>query len=138
MFGSVDASEYSIFQQGDFDSGRYVHSSRTMPHGGVNFANSILSILSCDSDRFSEFCGFTTEDLVKDARRIISHNRKLLRKSSQDLYRLDELLLGMLDDAPDPSGSRYVAVVLYIAHDKGSDAVVEAGKAWLDYLYFPS
>jgi len=111
-----------------------------MPYSRVNSASSILTILSCDSDRFSEFYdgGITTADLVRDAKRIIRHNRELLRKSSQDRYRLDELLLGMLDDAPDPSGTRYVAVVLHVANDKGSDAVVEAAKAWLDYLYFPS
>jgi len=106
----------------------------------VNYASSILMILSCDPDRFSEFYdgSITTADFVRDAKRVISHNRELLRKANQDRYRLDELLLGMLDDAPNPSGTRYVAVILHIANDKGSDAVIEAAKAWLDYLYFPS
>ena len=106
----------------------------------VDSASTILTILSCSSNTFSEFYDgpYATHLLVEDAKRIIHRNQALLKEANQDRYRLDELLLGMLDHAPDPSGQRYVAVVLHIANTKGSGAVMEAAKAWLDYLFFPS
>jgi hypothetical protein len=108
----------------------------------VDSAATILGILSCSSDRFSEFYNgpYATNVLVRDAKRIISrsHAALLQEANSQGRYRLDELLLGMLDHAPDPSGQRYVAVVLNVAVVKGVGAVVEAARAWLDYLFFPS
>jgi hypothetical protein len=91
-----------------------------MSHKRVDSATTILSILSCSSDTFSEFYEgpYVTNILVEDAKRIISRSQTLLQEASQDRYRLDELLLGMLDHAPDPSGQRYVAVVLHIANDE--------------------
>jgi len=111
-----------------------------MSHKRLNSANSILSILSCSSKEFNEFYdnGYATDTLVEDARKIICQNQVLLQQISQDRYRIDELLLGMLDDAPDPSGQRYVAIVLHIASGKGSEAVIDAAKAWFDHLFLPS
>jgi len=111
-----------------------------MSHKRFDSASTILTILSCSSNTFSEFYDgpYATHLLVEDAKRIVHRNRALLKEANQDRYLLDELLLGMLDHAPDPSGQRYVAVVLHIANTKGSDAVTEAAKAWLDYLFFPS
>jgi len=111
-----------------------------MSHRRVNSAGSILSILSCSLDEFSDFYDgpYATNILIEDAKEVISHNRALLRQASEDRYLLDELLLGMLDHAPDPSGQRYVATVLHIANKKGIVAVTDAAKAWLDYLFFPS
>lgn len=112
----------------------------TMSHKRVDSASTILTILSCSSNEFSEFYDgpYATHLLVEDAKRIIHRNQAILKEANQDRYRLDELLLGMLEHAPDPSGQRYVAVVLHIANTKGTGAVTEAAKAWLDYLFFPS
>ena len=111
-----------------------------MSHSRVNSACSILSILSCSSDEFSYFYDgpYATDALIDDAKEVIWHNQTLLQEASEDRYRLDELLLGMLDHAPDLSGQRYVAIVLHIANKKGVAAVTDAAKAWLDYLFFPS
>jgi len=106
-------------------------------HKRVNSTGSILSILSCSSKEFSEG-DYTTDFLVEDAKKIITQNEGLLREASKNRYRLGELLLGMLDHAPDPYGQRYVAIVLHIANGKGIEAVIDAAKAWFDYLFFPS
>jgi len=111
-----------------------------MSHRRVNSAGSVLTILSCSSEEFIDFFDgpYATDALIDDAKEVISHNLTLLQEASEDRYRLDELLLGMLDHAPDPSGQRYVAIVLHIANKKGIDAVTDAAKAWLDHLFFPS
>ena len=107
-----------------------------MSHRRVNSAGSLLSILSCSSEEFIDFFDgpYATDALIDDAKEVISHNRTLLQEASEDRYRLDELLLGMLDHVPDPSGQRYVAIVLHIANKKGIAAVTDAAKAWLDHL----
>src|SRR5258707_11800761 len=74
-------------------------SPATMSHRRVNSAGSILSILSCSSEEFSDFYDgpYATDSLIDSAKEVISHNRTLLQEASEDRYRLDELLLGMLD-----------------------------------------
>src|SRR5258705_12336004 len=91
-----------------------------MSHRRLNSADSILSILSCPRKEFNEVYdgGYATDALVEDAKKIFCQNQVLLKQIGQDRYRLDELLLGMLDDAPDPSGQRYVAIVLHISLGK--------------------
>ena len=84
-----------------------------MPQSRVNSASSVLAILSCDSESLTGFPNSLTEI---SRRRSLSQMQSAVfnRWSSQDKHRLDELILGMLG-APDPSGARYVAVVLPIA-----------------------
>lgn len=79
-----------------------------------------------------------TEVLSDEAlHNIIGPNSARLREADRRC-RLDDLLSAMLKHAPHPSGRRYVAVCLHIAHQKGGDEVVNAAKAWLDNLLLPS
>jgi hypothetical protein len=95
------------------------------------------SVCFISNDQFPGFYHgqYRTDNLVKDAKDIISQNQGPLGQDSSDRYRLDELLSGMLCRAP---GQQYVAVVLLIAIWKGTETVVEAARAWLEYLVFPS
>jgi hypothetical protein len=44
----------------------------------------------------------------------------------------------MIIHAPHPLGQRYVAVSLYIAHQKGEEAVIDLANAWMEQLFLPS
>ncbi|KAF8464939.1 hypothetical protein DFH94DRAFT_784376 [Russula ochroleuca] len=103
-------------------------------------AESIVSVLTCASDEFQNFYdneSLNTEILSDEAlRNIIRPNSASLR-AADNRYRLDDLLSAMLMHAPHPSGKRYVAICLHIAHGKGEDGVVNAAKAWLDNLFLP-
>ena|ERR1700761_5853588 len=64
--------------------------------------------------------------------------RSVRLRGSHARYPLDTLLITMLQEVPHPSGQRYIAVALNIAHGKGIEAVVDQAKAWLDNLLLPS
>lgn len=104
-------------------------------------AESIHTVLTCTSDEFNDFYDNTrlsNEALVQEALDdIIDPNMTRLRDADKR-YRLHDLLSAMLLHAPTPLGQRYVAVCLHIAHQKGEDGIVNAAKAWLDNLFFPS
>ncbi len=95
----------------------------------------------CTSEEFRNLYDnerLLTGVLSDDAlRNIIGPNSARLR-AADPRYRLDDLLSAMLEHAPHPLGQRYVAVSLHVAHQKGEDGVVNAAKAWLDYLLLPS
>jgi hypothetical protein len=101
---------------------------------------SISTILTCRSEEYQECFSnesLLTEDLSDDALyNIIPLNTARLLGAKKN-YRLDKLLYTMVKDAPHPSGQRYIAVCLHIAHQKGEDGVVNAAKAWLDHLLLP-
>ena len=100
---------------------------------------SILSILQCTSkeylDRFD--APIQTEYLCAEAHKAIEIHRPALRNASQK-YHLGDLLTAMLDCAISSDGKRYVAIAIIIAHTKGSEAVVNIAKAWMEHLFFPS
>jgi hypothetical protein len=102
---------------------------------------SICTVLTCASEEYEDIFAqesLTTEVLSEDAlNKIIRPNSERLR-AADGRYRLDDLLYAMLEHAPHPSGKRYVAICLHIAHQKGEDGVVNAAKAWLDNLLLPS
>ena len=102
---------------------------------------SIRTVLTCTSEEFWDVyddANIETGTLVQDALdHIIGPNIEKLRAADKR-YRLDGLLSAMLLHAPEPSGQRYVAICLHIAHGKGEDGIVSAAKAWLDYLFLPS
>lgn len=104
-------------------------------------AELICSILTRASEEYHEFYNdekLPTNVLSDDVlRKDIRPNSAKLRAADKR-YRLDHLLSGMLEYAPDPSGKRYVAVCLHIAQGKGEAGVVNAAKAWMDNLLLPS
>jgi hypothetical protein len=104
-------------------------------------AELIDTVLTCTSQEFQDFYdnkSIDTEILSDDVlRNIIRPNSASLR-AADNRYRLDDLLSAMLMHAPHPSGKRYVAICLHIAHRKGEDGLVNAAKAWLDNLLLPS
>ena len=104
-------------------------------------AESICTILTCASEEYKVLFAnenFLTEELSNDTLdSIIRPNREKLR-AADGRYRLDDLLHAMLTHAPHPSGRRYVAVCLHIAHQKGEEGVINAAKTWLDNLLLPS
>ncbi|KAJ3570186.1 hypothetical protein NP233_g4579 [Leucocoprinus birnbaumii] len=79
----------------------------------------------------------STNTLVQDALTNIFHPRQSALRAADSRCRLDDLLRGMLDYAPTPTGSRFVASALYSAHSNGDEAVIELAKAWLDHLFLP-
>ncbi|KAN0132173.1 hypothetical protein V8E53_009939 [Lactarius tabidus] len=101
---------------------------------------SICTVLTCASEEYEDIFAqesLPTEVLSEDAlNKIIRPNSERLR-AADGRYRLDDLLYAMLEHAPHPSGKRYVAICLHIAHQKGEDGVVNAAKAWLDNLLLP-
>ena len=104
-------------------------------------AESIVSVLTCASDEFQNFYdneSLNTEILSDEALRNINRPNSASLRAADNRYRLDDLLSAMLMHAPHPSGKRYVAICLHIAHGKGEDGVVNAAKAWLDNLLLPS
>ncbi|KAJ6621954.1 hypothetical protein B0H10DRAFT_2214770 [Mycena sp. CBHHK59/15] len=111
-----------------------------MSHRRTDSVESTCTVLTCTSDEFWEFFdngSLSTVELAEDLlRNVIRPNKARLRESDAR-YHLDELLAGMLQEAPDPSGKRYAAVALHIAHGKGPEAVVDVAKAWLDNLFLP-
>ena len=102
---------------------------------------SIRTVLTCTSEEFRDVyddANIETGTLVQDALdHIIGPNIEKLRAADKR-YRLDNLLSAMLLHAPEPSGQRYVAICLHIAHGKGEDGIFNAAKAWLDHLLLPS
>jgi len=112
-----------------------------MSHRSDVSVESICTVKSCTSDEFLEFYeneNLDTDILSEDVMiNVIHPNRDRLR-AVDGRYRLDKLLSAMLEYAPHPLGRRYVAIALHIAMGKGGDAVVEAAKAWMDYLFLPS
>lgn len=105
------------------------------------FANSTCTILGCTSDDFwhvYENDQYPTEVLSNDViANVLEPNHNHLR-AADSRYRLDHLLSGMLEHAPHTSGKRYVAVALYIAHQKGTGTVINIAKAWMEHLFLPS
>ena len=100
---------------------------------------SLCTVLTCASEEFRKLYDdstLPTNVLCNEARYVINLSSPKLRTADQR-YRLCDLLNAMLQDAPCPSGRRYVAVCLQIAQQKGEDGVVNAAKAWLDYLLLP-
>ncbi|KAJ7121020.1 hypothetical protein C8R44DRAFT_853342 [Mycena epipterygia] len=106
-----------------------------MSHRRTKSVESTCTVLTCTSDEFWDFFGndkLSTIELVQDSLRNVIHpNRERLRQSDAR-YRLDNLLDGMLQQAPHPSGQRYAAVALHIAHEKGIDTVINVAKAWTE------
>jgi len=104
-------------------------------------AESTCTVLTCTSEGFQDLYNndrLRTEVLSDDALcNIIRPNSARLR-AADPRCRLDDLLSAMLKHAPHLLGQRYVAVYLHVAHQKGEDGVVNAAKAWLDYLLLPS
>ncbi len=102
---------------------------------------STCTVLTCTTEDFQtdfENSSLLTDVLCNDVlRNIIRPNMGRLRAADQRC-RLDDLLTAMLECAPHPLGRQYVAVCLHIAHQKGVDEAVNAAKAWLDHLMFPS
>lgn len=102
---------------------------------------SICTVLTCLCEEYNSWYHnekLLTEVLSHDAQHsVITPNTTRLRAASNQ-YRLDHLLLAMLNHAPHASGTRYVAICLHIANQKGEDGVVNAAKAWFDNLFFPS
>ncbi len=82
--------------------------------------------------------GLLTEELSDDVLGNVIRPNSAMLHAADGRYHLDKLLSGMLEHAPHPSGRRYVAVRLHIAHQKGEDGVLNAAKAWLDNLLLPS
>jgi len=112
-----------------------------MSLSSLDSAESICSILTCASEEYQDIYNnesLLTSVLAEDVLlNVIRPNSARLR-AADDRYRLDHLLTGMLNHAPHPSGERYVAVCLYVAHQKCEDGVVKAAKAWMDKLLLPS
>ncbi|KAL0952337.1 hypothetical protein HGRIS_006617 [Hohenbuehelia grisea] len=115
--------------------------ARTVSQESVS---SISSILSCSSETFYNLyndenvathtlCQAALNDIIEPERQQL---QDVMAKGNKR-FRLDELLIGMLEHAPHPDGRRYVAVALHIAHGKGLQAVIEVAQAWLDSLFFP-
>ena len=104
-------------------------------------ADSILSALTCASEEYQRLYmneALLTKALSDDALlNIIRPNSTRLRAADKRC-RLDDLLSAMLIHAPQPSGERYVAICIHIAHQKGEDGIVNAAKAWLNNLLLPS
>ncbi len=99
------------------------------------------TVLSLTSENYwdrLETLNLGTDELSQEARRhVIRPNARRLRAASKR-YRLDFLLIALLEFAPNDSGKRYITICLHIALRKGPDVVVNAAKAWLDYLVLPS
>lgn len=96
----------------------------------------ISALLSCDSAEYRDF-NYGDGDidaLVSSAKSIILVNTAALRQATEQ-YHLDALLFDMLDYAPHHQGKQHVAVVLHVAHEHGSGAVVEVAQAWMNYLF---
>jgi hypothetical protein len=113
----------------------------TMSHRRTDSAGSTCTVLTCTSDEFWDLYdndNLSTVELARDVLNNAVHPRRTRLRQSDTRFRLDDLLVGMLQQAPDPCGQRYVAVALHIAHEKGTDAVIDVAKAWLDYLFLPS
>ncbi|KAK7458140.1 hypothetical protein VKT23_010048 [Stygiomarasmius scandens] len=102
---------------------------------------SICSIPTCPSSTFSalyEDDNISTQSLCDTAYGTIArYSQDLCAAGAGHRYRLDELLSGMLMHAPHPLGKRYVAVSLYIASQKGGDAVVDIARSWMENLFLP-
>lgn len=100
---------------------------------------STCTIITCTSEDFLQLYDnktLSTDVLAEEVEaNVIRPNAEDLRAASQQYY-LDELLSTMLTNAPHPCGKRYVAITLHIAHNKGE--VINAAKAWMDYLFLPS
>ncbi|KAJ7666884.1 hypothetical protein DFH06DRAFT_1384393 [Mycena polygramma] len=81
----------------------------------------------------------STDELMASAHEIILKYRQQLDTAEAGRYGLFNLVVGMLDCAPTPEGSRYVAISLHTADAKsdGGCSVVEAAKAWLYHLLLP-
>jgi hypothetical protein len=100
--------------------------------------DSSCTVWSKDHEYFDRKLVDNVPSLLNDVlHNVIRPNSARLR-AADTRYRLDDLLSAMLEHAPHPSGQRYVAVSLYVAHQKGEDGVVNAAKAWLDNLILPS
>ncbi|KAJ7799921.1 hypothetical protein B0H14DRAFT_2901689 [Mycena olivaceomarginata] len=111
-----------------------------MSHRRTDSAGSTCTVLTCTSDEFWDLYdndNLSTVELARDVLNNAVHPRRTRLRQSDTRFRLDDLLVGMLQQAPDPCGQRYVAVALHIAHEKGTDAVIDVAKAWLDYLFLP-
>jgi len=113
-------------------------------HASCPFRAQILTnctVLTSTSEDYQTF--FDNSSLLTDVLcdgvlcNTIHPNMGRLHAADQQC-RLDDLLTAMLMHAPHPLGQRYVAFCLHIAHQKGVDEVINAAKAWLDYLMFPS
>ena len=112
-----------------------------MSHSRSNSAESTGTVLTCTSEEYDDFLNnekLQTEVLSDDVLRSVIRQNSAKLRAADGRYRLDDLLLAMLEHAPHPLGRRYVAVSLHIAHRRGEDGVVNAAKAWLDNLFLPS
>ncbi|CAK5279108.1 unnamed protein product [Mycena citricolor] len=111
-----------------------------MSHRRTDSASSTCTVLTCTSDQFWDVYDndkLSTIELVRDVLNNAIRPRKTFLRQSDTRFHLDDLLVGMLQQAPDPSGQRYVAVALLIAHEKGTEAVIDIARAWMDYLFLP-
>ena len=99
------------------------------------------TVLTVTSEEYEVF--YRNEKLLTDVlsddvlQNVIYPNRERLRAASSG-FRLDDLLTAMLEYAPHPLGRRYFALALHVAHRRGEDGVIDAAKAWVDNLFYPS
>ena len=105
---------------------------------------STCTVLSCTSAQWGETYNDTALDpnvLANDVLVMIGPNgcyhQDLVAASDYD-YRLDKLLIGMLEYSPTAAGKHYVVFALHIARGNGAEAVVCLAKAWMQSLFLRS
>ncbi|KAF5344163.1 hypothetical protein D9756_011409 [Leucocoprinus leucothites] len=106
-----------------------------MPLDRTDSWNSECNIIAYSTEDFGNFFEndeYSTDILVKDVLDIVQLSRDELR-GAEARVRLDALLRGMLLHAPNSNGARYIAICLYLAHQRNT--VVDIVKAWLDHLF---
>ncbi|KAJ7746573.1 hypothetical protein B0H16DRAFT_1852587 [Mycena metata] len=77
-----------------------------------------------------------SELLVEECIEFIDNHQQELRAQSTK-YRLDQVLRGMLQCAPNAAGKRYAAKVLHAAIRQGLPSVKTVAQSWVDGLLLP-
>jgi hypothetical protein len=107
----------------------------------MSLPDSVESVLTLTYEDYEDFYPNETlrsEVLAGDVLRNIIHPNCARLRAADNRYRLDDLLIALLNHAPHPLGQRYIALSLLVAHQEGEDGVVRAARAWLDGLLLPS
>ncbi|KZT72486.1 hypothetical protein DAEQUDRAFT_762782 [Daedalea quercina L-15889] len=101
----------------------------------------VYAALGCTSAEWEETYNnilLDTDVLVEDViLNTIGPNGQYHRElvATEQKYRLDKLLEGMMKYAPTSAGKRYVAIAVHIAHGKGPEAVVKVAQVWMQSLF---
>jgi hypothetical protein len=103
------------------------------------YMQSTVSLLSCTSENYSDIYNGNddTDMLACRATTAINKHEGHLRLGHY-ACRLQDLLHGMIAEAPHPEGKRYAAVAILIADHKGGKEMVELANAWLTNLFYRS